>query len=356
MQNRNILLLFADKSANICLLKLQKILRYNMAKKTRDEIRQELNEYLAAVKEKLAQLDADHNAAKTNLENNRNDYEKLIIQFNNDKVASLANLKSIIEQTEEQKNAFKNQKSQLFENLQKETQEAIEQQTALLQEKTQQTQEDTKKHWFKILSDWSTEKNNEKLEELETFIQTETGKATNIVSQDILSKESNDLAKEKSRKRLYAEIKLTIALVFMLLLSWIMYTSTPKLEPVHLAYKILMFVPFGVYIWLQAKQIRRESCLRDHYHHKQLVMASYSAFFGFLKNNEKFTDEKQVEMTEAMFAEVRDNAANRADNNEAERLKAQNKLLIEIVRQIPSIKKLADYPNLSNLIAPKDKD
>ena len=75
-----------------------------------------------------------------------------------------------------------------------------------------------------------------------------------------------------------------------------------------------------------------------------------------MKNNEKFTEEKQVEMTEAMFAEVRDNAANRADNNEAERLKAQNKLLIEIVRQIPSIKKLADYPNLSNLIAPKDKD
>ena len=56
-----------------------------MAKKTRDEIRQELNEYLAEVKEKLAQLNADHNAAKTNLENSRTNYENLIIKFNNDK-------------------------------------------------------------------------------------------------------------------------------------------------------------------------------------------------------------------------------------------------------------------------------
>ena len=341
MQNRNILLLFADKSANIYLLKLQKILRYNMAKKTRDEIRQELNEYLAAVKEKLAQLDADHNAAKTNLENNRNDYEKLIIQFNNDKAASLANLKSIIEQTEEQKNTFKDQKSQLFENLQKETQEAIEQQTALLQEKTQQTQEDTKKHWFKILSDWSTEKNNEKLEELETFIQTETGKATNIVSQDILSKESNDLAKEKGSKITEAETKLTVALVLMVVLGLIIFYTNSQLGVIHLIYKILLFVPFGFYVWLQARQIRRETCLRDHYHHKQLVMASYSAFFGLMKNNEKFTDEKQVEMTEAMFAEVRDNAANRADDNDKERLKAQNKLLTEIVKKLPSIEKAA---------------
>lgn len=327
-----------------------------MAKKARDEIRQELNEYLAEVKEKLAQLDVDHNAAKTNLENSRTNYENLIIQFNNDKDNFLADLKSIIEQTEEQKNAFNNQKSQLFETLQKETQEAIEQQTTLLEEKTQQTQEDTKNRWFTDLKEWATKHNKDKIEELDAFIKTETGKATNIVSQDILSEASRTLADQKSRKRLYAEIKLTVALVFMLILSWRMYTTTPNLEPLHLIYKILMFVPFGVYIWLQAKQIRRESCLRDHYHHKQLVMASYSAFFGFLKNNEKFTEEKQVEMTEAMFAEVRDNAANRADNNEAERLKAQNKLLIEIVRQIPSIKKLADYPNLSNLIDPKDKD
>lgn len=322
-----------------------------MAKTSRDELRQELNAQIANAKAELDTIKSEIQSLRTERETINAEASDFRDKLKTDFAAETAlSISSIAEKLEElgvqleelkdTKETFVEEKDSCLENIKTETSQAIQKHEKLLSEKFQEKHDQEKDSWFKKMQSWAELKNKAFTEKLENFVESETGKAANIVSQDLLSKESRNLAGAKSDQIMWAEIKLTIALVIMLVIGIILYRYTPKMDFWGVLYKVLMFVPFGFYIWLQVRQMKRETCLRDHYHHKQLVMASYSAFFGFLKNNKKFTEEKQVQMTEQMFAEVRDNAANKADNNEMERLKLQNALLSKVIKKLPNLDKL----------------
>lgn len=333
-----------------------------MAKPSRDELRQELNSQISIAKAKLAEIQSELQKLREERENLKSDtvefQNKLKTDFSQQTSFSvesvedkLADLNHQIKELEEEKENFITEKDSCLENIKQETKQAIQNHEKLLSDKFREKHDQEKDSWFKKLQTWSERQNDLFTEKLDNFVASETGKATNIVSQDILSKESRDLANDKSTQIMRAEIKLTVALVLMLTLGIIMYCYTPKMDLWNIVYKVLLFVPFGFYIWLQVRQMKRETCLRDHYHHKQLVMASYSAFFGFLKNNKKFTEEKQVQMTDQMFTEVRDNAANKADNHDMERLKMQNELLTKVIKKIPDLDKLnKNVSQIANLL------
>lgn len=322
-----------------------------MAKPSRDELRQELNTQIAnakaeleAIKSELQSLHAEKAAMNADASDFKN---KLKTDFAAETASSISDIAekleefdSQLEELKEAKETFVEEKDSCLENIKTETSQAIQKHEKLLSEKFQEKHDQEKDSWFKKMQSWAEQKNKAFTEKLEIFVESETGKAANIVSQDLLSKESRDLASNKSDQIMWAEIKLTIALALMLVIGVILYYYTQQMDFWSILYKVLMFVPFGFYIWLQVRQMKRETCLRDRYHHKQLVMASYSAFFGFLKNNKKFTEEKQLQMTEQMFAEVRDNAADKADNNEIERLKLQNALLSKAIKKLPNLDKL----------------
>ena len=322
-----------------------------MAKNSRDELRQELNSQIAVAKTELANikteidtLHTEREELKTSFVKMKDDLQTRFSQDTDNFIESikqkLTNSESQLKELESLKTDFIAEKNACLEQIEQDTQQAIQKQETLLEDKFREKHDQEKDSWFKKLQEWSNNQNNLFTEKLKNFVETETGRAANIVSQDVLSAESRNLASEKDVLIKSAENKLTWALAIMIITGIIMYHISDNVGLWNILYKVLMFVPFGFYIWLQVKKINRETCLRDHYHHKQLVMASYSAFFGFLKNNEKFTDEKQVQMTEQMFNEVRDNAANKADNQDVERLKAQNKLLCQIIKKIPDLDNL----------------
>lgn len=322
-----------------------------MAKNSRDELRQELNSQIAIAKAELANIKAEIDTLRTEREELKTSFVKmkddLQTKFSQDTdntiefiKQKLTNSESQLKELESLKTDFIAEKNACLEQIEQDTQEAIQKQETLLEDKFREKHDQEKNSWFKKLQEWSNNQNDLFTEKLKNFVETETGKAANIVSQDVLSAESRNLAKEKGTLIKSAEKNLTWALCIMLIIGFIMFYSSPDMDAWKLIYKVLMFVPFGFYIWLQVRKMNRETCLRDHYHHKQLVMASYSAFFSFLKNNEKFTDEKQAQMTEQMFNEVRDNAANKADNQDVERLKVQNKLLCQIIKKIPDLDNL----------------
>lgn len=331
-----------------------------MSKPTRDEIRDRLNKALQDAETKKSQLDILIQQYRQEKDALKSEKASLITtltsEFRSETQKGIdelteknSELEEKISALESEKEALSKDKELLVAEIKSETKTAINQISSSITEAFKAKQEEERNSWFNILKDWSQKQHTAYSEKLDLFVKEKTGRATNIVSQDILSAESRELANEKGKKSFFAEIGLIIALVLMVILGLVIYYTTTDWDVWKIIYKALLFVPFGFYIWLQTSKIRRETCLRDQFHHKQLVMASYSAFIGFLQGNKAFTPEKQLEMTEHLFTEVRDNSADKADKHEITKLKTRNKLLSDLVKEMPKLAKHLSTKQIKDL-------
>jgi hypothetical protein len=176
--------------------------------------------------------------------------------------------------------------------------------------------------------------NNERLEELLK----ETELAKDAITQEALSRKNFSLAVEKDTKaneakRWMGGSILGITALLVILFSPIIYKNAP-LTLSDILFRITFATPLSIFALFQSKVYKRETGLRDHFHHKGISLASYSGFMSRIERDEGIDSSKKLKLLEDTFEQVLDNPADKLNNLEIKRLKINNQSLTDSIKLI----------------------
>lgn len=195
---------------------------------------------------------------------------------------------------------------------------------------------------------------NEKEEKINKLLK-KSGLAFDSITQESLSRKNFELADEKGEQLKIAETLLIVTLaIITLLLIFLFQSSIFEGKEVTISdtlFRATFVLPLGLYAILQARKIHREVCLRDQYHHKGISLASYSGFVTRIENDDSITPDKKTQLLEATFDQVLDNAADKADRYDLEKLKIEQHGITNLFKEIKKIKEPEDISKLLVLLA-----